>query len=86
VSRRQATMRGRRPRPEPVASAPTYGAPAEPDRERRDRRSGRRARAWLWPLVRPHRRLVALASLAVLVQSGAGLAMPYLVKVPSTRA
>jgi ATP-binding cassette, subfamily B, bacterial len=81
VSRRQATMRGRRPRPEPVASAPTYGAPAEPDRERRDRRSGRRARAWLWPLVRPHRRLVALASLAVLVQSGAGLAMPYLVKV-----
>jgi ATP-binding cassette, subfamily B, bacterial len=81
VSRRQATMRGRRPRPEPVASAPTYGAPAEPDRERRDRRSGRRARAWLWPLVRPHRRLVALASLAVLVQTGAGLAMPYLVKV-----
>ena len=81
MSRRQATMRGRRPRPEPVASAPTYGAPAEPDRERRDRRSGRRARAWLWPLVRPHRRLVALASLAVLVQTGAGLAMPYLVKV-----
>ena len=81
MSRRQATMRGRRPRPETVASAPTYGAPAEPDRERRDRRSGRRARAWLWPLVRPHRRLVALASLAVLVQTGAGLAMPYLVKV-----
>jgi ATP-binding cassette, subfamily B, bacterial len=81
VSRPQATMLGRRPRPEPVASAPTYGAPAEPDRERRDRRSGRRARAWLWPLVRPHRRLVALASLAVLVQTGAGLAMPYLVKV-----
>jgi ATP-binding cassette subfamily B protein len=50
-------------------------------RRARDRRSGRRARAWLWPLVRPHRRLVALASLAVLVQTGAGLAMPYLVKV-----
>ena len=61
-----------------VASAPTLGAP--PDLEG-GRRSGRRARAWLWPLVRPHRRLVALASAAVLVQTGAGLAMPYLVKV-----
>ena len=60
------------------ASAPTLGAP--PDLER-GRRSGRQARAWLWPLVRPHRRLVALASAAVLVQTGAGLAMPYLVKV-----
>jgi ATP-binding cassette, subfamily B, bacterial len=47
----------------------------------RGRRSGRRARAWLWPLVRPHRRLVALASAAVLVQTGAALAMPYLVAV-----
>jgi ATP-binding cassette, subfamily B, bacterial len=47
----------------------------------RDRRAGRRARAWLWPLVRPHRRLVVVASTAVLVQTGAGLAMPYLVKV-----
>ena len=61
-----------------VASATTLGAP--PDLEG-GRRSGRRARAWLWPLVRPHRRLVALASAAVLVQTGAGLAMPYLVKV-----
>jgi ATP-binding cassette, subfamily B, bacterial len=80
VSRR-ATMRGRAPRRDLAASAPTYGAPTEPGRDRRDRRSGRRARAWLWPLVRPHRRLVALASLAVLVQTGAALAMPYLVKV-----
>jgi ATP-binding cassette, subfamily B, bacterial len=65
--------------PVPVAvSAPTHGAPPEVER---DRRSGRRARAWLWPLVRPHRRLVALASAAVLVQTGATLAMPYLVKV-----
>ena len=62
----------------PVASATTLGAPPELER---GRRSGRRARAWLWPLVRPHRRLVALASAAVLVQTGAGLAMPYLVKV-----
>ncbi|HJW60867.1 MAG TPA: ABC transporter ATP-binding protein [Actinomycetota bacterium] len=62
----------------PVASAPTLGAPPELERVRR---SGRQARAWLWPLVRPHRRLVALASAAVLVQTGAGLAMPYLVKV-----
>jgi ATP-binding cassette, subfamily B, bacterial len=46
-----------------------------------DRGAGRRARAWLWPLVRPHRRLVALASVAVLVQTGSALAMPYLVKV-----
>jgi ATP-binding cassette subfamily B protein len=46
-----------------------------------ERGSGRRARAWLWPLVWPHRGLVALASAAVLVQTGAALAMPYLVKV-----
>jgi ATP-binding cassette subfamily B protein len=42
---------------------------------------GRAGRAWLWPLVRPHRRLLTLGSLAVLTQSAAGLAMPYLVKV-----
>ncbi|HEX8858373.1 MAG TPA: ABC transporter ATP-binding protein [Actinomycetes bacterium] len=42
---------------------------------------GRQARAWLWPLVRPHRKMVALGSAAVLAQSAAGLAMPYLVKV-----
>jgi ATP-binding cassette, subfamily B, bacterial len=64
-----------------TSSAPTYGAPADLDRGPRDRSSGRRARAWLWPLVRPHRRLVVLGSAAVLVQTGAGLAMPYLVKV-----
>jgi ATP-binding cassette subfamily B protein len=64
-----------------LASAATYGAPPEDERGSRDRRSGRRARAWLWPLVRPHRRLVALASAAVLVQTGASLAMPFLVKV-----
>jgi ATP-binding cassette, subfamily B, bacterial len=58
------------------AGAVTYGAP--PDLERG---AGRKARAWLWPLVRPHRGLVALASAAVLVQTGASLAMPYLVKV-----
>jgi ATP-binding cassette, subfamily B, bacterial len=63
-----------------AASAATYGAPAEVERGR-DRRAGRRARAWLWPLVRPHRRLVALASAAVLVQTGASLAMPFLVGV-----
>jgi ATP-binding cassette, subfamily B, bacterial len=64
-----------------ASSAATYGAPPEVERGSRDRRSGRRARAWLWPLVRPHRRLVALASVAVLVQTGAALAMPFLVKV-----
>jgi ATP-binding cassette subfamily B protein len=42
---------------------------------------GRQARAWLWPLVRPHRRMLAVGSAAVLTQSAAGLAMPYLVKV-----
>jgi ATP-binding cassette, subfamily B, bacterial len=63
------------------AGARTWGAPPEVDRAGRDRQAGRRARAWLWPLVRPHRAMVALASLAVLAQSGAGLAMPYLVKV-----
>jgi ATP-binding cassette, subfamily B, bacterial len=84
VSRARQTMPGR-PRPELATSTHTYGAPAEPGRDRRDRRSGRRARAWLWPLVRPHRGLVALASLAVLVQTGASLAMPYLVKVAIDR-
>jgi ATP-binding cassette subfamily B protein len=64
-----------------AASAATHGAPSEVDRRSRDRRAGRRARAWLWPLVRPHRGLVALASVAVLIQTGAVLAMPYLVKV-----
>jgi len=66
-------------------AARTLGAPPEIDRGARDRISGRRARAWLWPLVRPHRALAALASLAVLVQTGAGLAMPYLVKVAIDR-
>ena len=66
-------------------AAPTLGAPPDMERDRRDRRSGRQARAWLWPLVRPHRRLVVLASAAVLVQTGAGLAMPYLVKVAIDR-
>ena len=56
-------------------AAPTLGAPPDMERDRRDRRSGRQARAWLWPLVRPHRRLVVLASAAVLVQTGAGLAI-----------
>ncbi len=46
-----------------------------------DRRSGRRARAWLWPLVWPHRWMVGAGALAVLAQTAAGLAMPYLVKV-----
>jgi ATP-binding cassette, subfamily B, bacterial len=50
-------------------------------RHERPERSGRQARAWLWPLVRPHRRLLVTGSLAVLTQSAAGLAMPYLVKV-----
>ena len=54
---------------------------------RRDRapRSGRQARAWLWPLARPHRGLLTLGSLAVLTQSATGLAMPYLVKVAIDR-
>jgi ATP-binding cassette, subfamily B, bacterial len=67
--------------PAAPASATTIGAPSEVERGSRDRRAGRRARAWLWPLVRPHRGLVLLASAAVLVQTGAVLAMPYLVKV-----
>jgi ATP-binding cassette subfamily B protein len=61
--------------------ARTWGAPAEAERAGRDRAAGRRARAWLWPLVRPHRGMVALASLAVLAQTATLLAMPYLVKV-----
>jgi ATP-binding cassette subfamily B protein len=48
-------------------------------------RSGRQARAWLWPLARPHRGLLTLGSLAVLAQSATGLAMPYLVKVAIDR-
>ena len=64
-----------------ASAAATVGMPPEVERGSRERGSGRRARAWLWPLVRPHRRLVALASAAVLVQTGSALAMPYLVKV-----
>jgi ATP-binding cassette subfamily B protein len=64
-----------------ASAAPTVGMPPELERSARGRGSGRRARAWLWPLVRPHRRLVALASAAVLVQTGSALALPYLVKV-----
>jgi ATP-binding cassette, subfamily B, bacterial len=81
VSRRSGASRGGVGQRGLAASAPVYGAPPDLDRSSRDRKAGRRARAWLWPLVRPHRRLVTLASLAVLVQTGAGLAMPYLVKV-----
>ena len=62
-------------------SAHTWGAAADAEGAGRDRAAGRRARAWLWPLVRPHRGMVALASLAVLAQTATGLAMPYLVKV-----
>ena len=61
--------------------ARTWGAPPDAERAGRDRAAGRRARAWLWPLVRPHRGMVALASLAVLAQTATLLAMPYLVKV-----
>ncbi len=43
--------------------------------------SGRKARAWLWPLVRPHRSQVALGATAVLTQSGIDLALPFLVKL-----
>jgi ATP-binding cassette subfamily B protein len=64
-----------------ASAAATVGMPPELERSPRGRGSGRRARAWLWPLVRPHRRLVALASVAVLVQTGSALALPYLVKV-----
>jgi ATP-binding cassette, subfamily B, bacterial len=67
------------------SAAATYGAPPELERDSRDRGAGRRARAWLWPLVRPHRGLVVLASLAVLVQTGAGLAMPFLIAVAIDR-
>jgi ATP-binding cassette subfamily B protein len=81
VSRRSGASRGGAGQRGLAASAPVHGAPPDLDRSSRDRKAGRRARAWLWPLVRPHRRLVGLASLAVLVQTGAGLAMPYLVKV-----
>jgi ATP-binding cassette subfamily B protein len=77
---RGGAIRARGASPGAAASAATYGAPPEVERGR-DRRAGRRARAWLWPLVRPHRRLVVLASAAVLVQTGAALAMPYLVAV-----
>ncbi len=63
---------------------PERAAGAARERER-PTGSGRQARAWLWPLVRPHRGLVAVASLAVLTQTAAGLAMPYLVKVSIDR-
>jgi ATP-binding cassette, subfamily B, bacterial len=55
-----------------------WGVRGAPDRPAG---SGRQARAWLWPLVRPHRGLVTVGALAVLAQSGIDLALPYLVKV-----
>jgi ATP-binding cassette, subfamily B, bacterial len=61
--------------------AHTWGAPPDGERAGRDRAAGRRARAWLWPLVRPYRGRVALASAAVLAQTATGLAMPFLVAV-----
>jgi len=71
---------------------PAGGTGRRPERAARAARgrerstgSGRQARAWLWPLVRPHRGLVVVASLAVLTQTAAGLAMPYLVKVAIDR-
>jgi ATP-binding cassette subfamily B protein len=63
-----------------MSSPPRTGQGSARGQER-PRGSGRQARAWLWPLVRPHRRTVVVASLAVLTQTAAGLAMPYLVKV-----
>jgi ATP-binding cassette, subfamily B, bacterial len=46
--------------------------------------TGRRKRSrsrWLWPLVRPHTARAVVAVLAVLAQTAAGLAIPYLVKI-----
>jgi len=77
----------------PRAGRPAGGTGRRPERaaraaargRERPTGSGRQARAWLWPLVRPHRGLVVVASLAVLTQTAAGLAMPYLVKVAIDR-
>jgi ATP-binding cassette, subfamily B, bacterial len=46
---------------------------------------GSTARAWLWPVLRPHRRRVALAAVAVLTGTGTTLLMPYVVKVAIDR-
>jgi ATP-binding cassette subfamily B protein len=46
---------------------------------------GRRARAWLWPLLRPHRGRIAVAAAAVLTGTGATLLMPYAVKIAIDR-
>ncbi|HKF00240.1 MAG TPA: ABC transporter ATP-binding protein [Actinomycetes bacterium] len=48
---------------------------------RRDRSGRRTRRAWLWPVLRPHRRTIALAAATVLAGTAAGLVMPYLVKL-----
>ena len=76
--------RSRAPRQETAARS-GRAARSRDARPERSGRSGRQGRAWLWPLVRPHRGLLALGSLAVLTQSAAGLAMPYLVKVAIDR-
>lgn len=40
-----------------------------------------RPRAWLWPLLRPHRRMIAAGAAAVLAQTAGRLTVPYLVKI-----
>jgi len=61
------------------------------ERRRKGRRAGagravgRAARAWLWPVLRPHRGRVAVAAVAVLTGTATTLLMPYAVKVAIDR-
>jgi ABC-type multidrug transport system fused ATPase/permease subunit len=49
------------------------------------RTRARQARAWLWPVLSPHRGRVAVAAVAVLTGTAATLLMPYAVKVAIDR-
>jgi ATP-binding cassette subfamily B protein len=47
----------------------------------RPKGSGRKALSWVWPVLVPHRRRMAMAAGAVLAGSATGLLLPYAVKV-----
>ena len=59
--------------------------PARPGGRDRPTGSGRDAVRWLWPMLWPYRRRMALGAVAVLAGTGTGLLMPYVVKVAIDR-
>jgi ATP-binding cassette subfamily B protein len=65
--------------------SPRGGASAARRPADRPKGPGRKAMAWVWPVLAPHRRRMILAAGAVLAGSATGLLMPYAVKVAIDR-